>query len=91
MRVIKEEVTEEPSEFKAGELIKNYQCTYCKSVRATAFKISTKDKPEDYKTLAQKVALGMVIRVEITAKEGTEYFEFESPTQAKKFLEKYSD
>src|SRR5690606_29495596 len=37
MRVVREEITRQPGKDSPGELIKHYQCQYCKSVRATAF------------------------------------------------------
>src|SRR5690606_1247227 len=47
MRVVREEIVTPASPSGPGELIKHYQCTYCKSVRATAFNISNKT-PGDY-------------------------------------------
>jgi hypothetical protein len=91
MKVIKEEVTRQPSKDSPGELIKNYQCSYCKSVRATAFNISTKEA-DDYRH-ATKHSFKRnrnidLVRVEIhSALTGKKFFEFQNLEQAQKFLE----
>jgi hypothetical protein len=93
MKVIKEEVTRQPSKDSPGELIKNYQCSYCKSVRATAFNISTKEA-DDYRN-ATKHSFKRnrnidLVRVEIhSALTGKKFFEFQNLEQAQKFLEEY--
>jgi hypothetical protein len=93
MKVVKEEVTRQPSKDSPGELIKNYQCSYCKSVRATAFNISTKEA-DDYRN-ATKHSFKRnknidLVRVEIhSALAGKKFFEFQNLEQAQKFLEEY--
>jgi hypothetical protein len=93
MRVIREEITRQPSPTVSGELIKHYQCSYCGAVRATSFNISTKEA-DDYKTTAirkfKKTNNIDLIRVEIhSAISGKKYFEFQNVDQAVKFLEGY--
>jgi hypothetical protein len=93
MKVVKEEITQQPSPEQQGELIKHYQCHYCKSVRATAFKISTKEV-DDYKAATihsfRKNKNIEVIRVEIHSNSNDiKFFEFQSIEQAQKFLEEY--
>ena len=96
MRVVREEITEQPSESAPGELVKHYQCNYCKSIRATAFKISTK-LPEDYRAVALNSEFKKnkdieLVRVEIhSSQTGKKFFEFQSPEQAQKFLAEYDD
>lgn len=98
MRVVREEIIEQPYSDMAGELIKHYQCSYCKSVRATAFNISTK-APEDYKAallepteLKNKHKDIEMVRIEIySAVSGKEYFEFQNTEQARKFLKEYDE
>ena len=46
LKVVREEITQKPTLNTPGELIKHYECSYCKSVRATAFKISTMEGDE---------------------------------------------
>src|SRR5690349_4047237 len=48
MKVVREEITQHATTTTPGELIKHYECSYCKSIRATAFKISTMEA-DDYK------------------------------------------
>lgn len=96
MRVVREEITSQPTESSPGELIKHYQCKYCKSIRATAFKISNR-APEDYQTVALSANFKKkkdieLVRIEIhSTTAGKKFFEFQNPAQAKKFLEEYED
>ncbi|MBX2971367.1 MAG: hypothetical protein KF803_18520 [Cyclobacteriaceae bacterium] len=92
MRVIKEEVTKMPDSNEPGELVKNYQCSYCKSVRATSFRISTKEA-EDYKKDKFKFKRNNdidLVKVEIHSITGErKHFEFQNVDQAQKFLSEY--
>lgn len=93
MKVVREEVTKEPGPDGPGELIKHYQCYYCKSVRATAFNISTREA-DDYRNsprMAFRRSKNVeMIRLEIqTNTGGKKFFEFQSVGQAQKFLEEY--
>ena len=94
MKVTREEITQQPSSDGAGELVKHYQCGYCKSVRATAFKISTK-QGDDYKRSDRNFKKNTnidLVQVEIhSSLSGKKFFEFQSIDQAKKFLDEYED
>jgi hypothetical protein len=93
MKIVKEEITRHPSKDAAGELIKHFQCSYCKSVRATAFNISTKEA-DDYRkagmhTFKRNKNIDMV-RIEIHSSiSGKKFFEFQNMEQAQKFLDEY--
>jgi hypothetical protein len=93
MRVVKEEITRHPSKDASGELIKHFQCSYCKSVRATAFNISTKEA-DDYRregahSYKRNKNIDMV-RLEVhSGVTGKKFFEFQTIEQAQKFLEEY--
>lgn len=89
LKVVREEITQKPSVNTPGELIKHYECSYCKSVRATAFKISTMEgddfKHEKHTFRGQKDTV--LIKVEIRSREGgSKFFEFGDLSQAQKFL-----
>ncbi|RAV97858.1 hypothetical protein DQQ10_26660 [Pseudochryseolinea flava] len=93
MRVVKEEITRHPSKDANGELIKHFQCSYCKSVRATAYNISTKEAG-DYKAATEhsfrKNKNIDLVRVEIHSNvAGKKFFDFSNIEQAQKFLEEY--
>jgi hypothetical protein len=93
MRVQREEITSQPTPTQAGELIKHYQCYYCKAVRATSFNISTKEA-DDYKMTAtrkfRKTNNIDLVRVEIhSAVAGKKFYEFQNVDQALRFLESY--
>ena len=93
MKVVREEITRQPGKDGMGELIKHYQCYYCKSVRATAFNISTREA-DDYRSMARhsfkKNRDIDLVRVEIlTTTGGKKFFEFQTIGQAQKFLDGY--
>src|SRR5688572_10650658 len=89
LKVVREEITEQPTATTPGELIKHYECSYCKSVRATAFKISTMEA-DDYKKEKHVVATPdkdvVLVKVEIrSANGGSKFYEFGNLMQAQKF------
>jgi len=93
MKVVKEEITRQPSKDSPGELIKHFQCYYCKSVRATAYNISTKEV-DDYRKATRHVFKKNknidLVRVEIhSALAGKKFYEFQNIGQAQKFLDEY--
>ena len=93
MKVVREEITEQPTADSPGELVKHYQCSYCKSVRATAFKISTK-VIDDYKTAITKSFKKNknidLIKIEVHFNTtGKKFYEFQNIEQAQKFLDEY--
>lgn len=89
LKVVREEITQKPTAKFPGELIKHYECSYCKSVRATAFKISTMEG-DDYlheKHTFRKNRDTVLIKVEIRSAEGgSKFYEFGDIVQAQKFL-----
>jgi hypothetical protein len=92
MRVKREEVTKAPGGEEHGELVKYYQCSYCKVQRATIFPISTYEA-EDYKkmkpTFRKNVNIDLV-RIEIHSPlSGKQFFEFPTLEQAKRFMEEF--
>jgi len=92
MKVVREEITEQPTADTPGELIKHYQCSYCKSVRATAFKISTKEI-DDYKMALNRTFRKNknidLIKIEVHVDSGRKFYEFQNIEQAQKFLNEY--
>ncbi|MFN8343132.1 MAG: hypothetical protein U0V64_15830 [Cyclobacteriaceae bacterium] len=91
MKVTREEISEKAEDGSPVELIKHYQCTYCKNVRATAFHISKRETPDDYEKLRQQVKRNTrgieVVRIEVVTSTGTrKNYEFQSLDQANKFL-----
>ncbi|MBK5278072.1 MAG: hypothetical protein JJE09_04325 [Bacteroidia bacterium] len=93
MRVVKEEIVETHEDGQPKELVKNYQCSYCKNVRATQFHISQK-QGDDYKH--QKPAIKRntrgieMIKIEIhSTHDGKKFYEFESLEQAQKFIKEF--
>ncbi|HPM31110.1 MAG TPA: hypothetical protein PLJ60_12325 [Chryseolinea sp.] len=93
MKIVREEITRQPDANSPGELIKHYQCLYCKSIRATSFNISTKEA-NDYAKASKLSFLKNknidLVRVEIhSAITGKKFFEFPTLDQAQKFLGEY--
>ncbi len=89
LKVVREEITQQPTINSVGELIKHYECSYCKSVRATAFKISTMEA-DDFKKekhVYKKNQDVVLVKVEIkSATGGSKFYEFGDLVQAQKFL-----
>lgn len=94
MKIVREEITQEATADGPGELIKHYVCSYCKSIRATAFKISTMEA-EDYKNekhVFQKNKDVVLVKVEIKSSTGgSKFYEFGDVDQAQKFMSEISE
>ncbi len=93
MRVVKEEITERHDDGTPKELVKNYQCSYCKNVRATQFHVSKKEA-DDYKHMKPKSKKMIkdieAIRIEIhSSVEGKKFYEFQNVEEARKFLAEF--
>lgn len=93
MKVVREEITENYDDGSPSELIKHYQCSYCKNLRATQFHISKKET-EDYKLEKPHFVRNTkdidLVRVEIhSSLKGKKHFEFQTVEQAQKFLEEF--
>lgn len=93
MRVVREEIVEQNEDGSPRELVKHYQCSYCKNVRATQFHISTKEGA-DYKYEKPKFVRNTknidLVKIEIhSSLLGKKHFEFQSVEQAQKFLEEF--
>lgn len=93
MRVNREEIVERNADGSPKELIKHYQCTYCKNVRATQFSISRKEV-EDYKHTKPRVVRNAksieLIKIDIHSNTGIKKsFEFHTMEEAQKFLNEF--
>jgi len=93
MRVQREEIVERNEDGSPKELIKHYQCTYCKNVRATQFSISRKET-EDYRHIKPRVVRNAknidLIKVDIHSSLGfKKTFEFHTVEEAQKFLAEF--
>lgn len=93
MRVQREEIVERNEDGSPKELIKHYQCSYCKNVRATQFSISRKET-EDYKHIKPRTTRITknidLIKIDIHSSLGAKKtFEFHSVEEAKKFLNEF--
>ncbi len=93
MKVVKEEIVEKYEDGSPKELLKNYQCSYCKNKRATQFTISTREA-EDYKNVKPKSTKSPrsieLVKIEIAAgHKGNKFYEFQSIEDAQRFLEEF--
>ena len=95
MKLMKEEIVLPPTEYSDGEMIKNYQCTYCKSKRSKTVKVAKLSQTESHFELPihmhfkeeEKVNL---VTIEISISNGkTKVFEFTSTNQASEFLQEF--
>ena len=90
MKVVREEIVEQNEDGSPKELLKHYQCGYCKNVRATQFAISRKEA-EDYKVQKPKrkgnVKNVELVKIDLHSNLGNKKtFEFSSVEEAQKFL-----
>lgn len=93
MKVVREEIIERNDDESPRELIKHYQCSYCKNVRATQFHVSNKEN-EDYKLEKPHFVRNTknidLVRIEIhSSLMGKKYYEFQTVEEAQKFLEEF--
>ena len=93
MKVVREEIVEHHDDGTPSELLKHYQCAYCKNVRATQFHVSKKEG-EDYKSEKPHFVRNTkdidLVRIEIhSSLKGKKHFEFQTVEQAQQFLEEF--
>ncbi len=95
MRLVSEEILKEASNESEGELLKHYQCAYCKSKRTTQHTIAKViDNLGDFKIPENAVFVGerkvkSIMMEFIDTKGDTREFYFQNLTQAKQFLEEF--
>jgi hypothetical protein len=93
MKVVREEIVVRNEDGTPAELVKHYQCSYCKNVRATQFRISRKES-EDFKNqkphFARNTRNVEMVKVEIVSSlGGRQSFEFQTVEEAQKFLDEF--
>jgi hypothetical protein len=93
MKVWKEEITERNEDGSPKELLKHYQCSYCKNVRATAFTVSKKEEG-DYKLQKPKLKRNTrnieMVKIDLHSALGAKRtFEFKSIEELEKFLKEF--
>jgi hypothetical protein len=93
MKVMREEIVERNEDESPKELLKHYQCAYCKNVRATQFTISRKEG-DDYKNQKPKRKGNPknieLIKMDVHSNLGQKKsFEFSSVDEAQKFLSEF--
>jgi 5-methylcytosine-specific restriction endonuclease McrA len=93
MRVNREEIIETNEDGTPKELLKHYQCAYCKNVRATQFSVSKRES-EDYKHIKPKFKKSSkkveLIKIDVhSSTGGKKTFEFQSVEEAQKFLNEF--
>ena len=93
MKVLKEEIVETNEDGSPKELLKHYQCSYCKNVRATAFTVSRKEV-QDYKLQKPKLVRNTknieMVKIDLHSALGAKKsFEFKSVEELEKFLKEF--
>lgn len=94
MRVIREEIISHPTRETKGQLIKHYQCKYCKSKRKKVFKIATLkaanepyELPNELHFRHERNAIEL-IKIEMKTSDGHKSeFEFSNLQDARNFIE----
>ena len=95
LNLINEEIIKPATETEEGQLLKNYKCSYCKSVRTTQHDIAKTLKsldeyrlPDDYVLKGQRQVKSLMIEI-ISNKGDQKQYYFQSTSQAADFLEKF--
>lgn len=93
MKVWREEIIERNEDGSPKELLKHYQCSYCKNVRATAFNVSKKEV-DDYKLQKPKLQRNTrnidMVKIDLHSTLGArKSFEFKSIEELEKFLKEF--
>lgn len=95
MKLVKEEIVLAPTEHTDGQMIKNYQCTYCKAKRSKTVKVAKLSQTESHYELPvhlhfkEEDKVNMVT-IELNISNGkTKIFEFTSTKQASEFLKEF--
>src|SRR6267154_3983288 len=93
MKVLREEIVERNEDGSPRELLKHYQCSYCKNVRATQFFVSRKEV-EDYKLQKPKLQRNTrnidMVKIDLHSALGAKRsFEFKSIEELEKFLKEF--
>lgn len=95
MKLVKEEIVIAPTEFSDGEMIKNYQCTYCKAKRSKTVKVAKLSQTESHYELPahlhfkneEKVNM---VTIDIQISSGKrKIYDFTSTKQAREFLKEF--
>ena len=88
LKVVREEIVKAPTADEDGELVKHYECEYCKSIRATQFHIVRDEHQQFAHNSPDGVSL---VRVEIFSVDGERrIFEFQGLELAEKFMKEYN-
>jgi hypothetical protein len=93
MKVVREEIISHPTKDTKGQLIKHYQCSYCKTRKRKIFKIAcVKPVDEPYelpKEMHFREERRVMVRIEIQTSDGfNQSYEFASLHDAKNFMER---
>ncbi|MFY0627795.1 MAG: hypothetical protein JXR07_15965 [Reichenbachiella sp.] len=99
LKLEKEEVTKEASEYEEGELIKHYKCTYCKRIKRNTVKLSKHKTESDFKvTETTKFVENplhdgpqvIAVKIEIHGSDGSaKSYEFQNLNESSKFLKEF--
>ena len=95
MKLVKEEIVLAPTEHTDGEMIKNYQCTYCKAKRSRTVKVANLSQTESHYELPthlhfkEEEKVNMVTLEILISNGKTKIFEFTSTKQASEFLKEF--
>ena len=95
LKLKSEEILQPATEEQEGELLKHYECTYCKSKRTTKHKIAKiihSDKefklPEDFKLKSERKIKSIMVEILSNTGERVEFF-FQDQNEATRFLEEF--
>ena len=95
MKLVKEKIVMTPTEYTDGEMIKNYQCSYCNSKRSKTVKVAKLSQTESHYELPAHMHFKAeervnLVTIELSISNGkSKMFEFTSTEQARQFLKEF--
>ena len=98
LKLVKEEIIKQPSEFADGEIKKEYQCSYCNRIKRNTVRLNRTSMPQiDLEGTAQliddpltHVATAVSVKVELVSQKGLKKnYEFQNTKEASKFLSEF--
>lgn len=92
LKLVKEEVIKEPTDFSEGEILKEFECSYCGRIKRKTQNLSKHMDKEAIVAHAAHHEMPKIdaIKIEIHGVNGqTKVFEFQNTDQAKHFLDEF--
>jgi len=99
LKLEKEEIIKEATDYEDGELLKHFKCSYCKRIKRKTVRLSQKKEESDFeinehtKFVENPLHIGskvVLVKLEIHSSDGDmKSFEFQNTHEGQKFLKEF--